>query len=60
MKNVLTRMILGPVIPNRPDEQEGLTFKKSQALKLKGSQSGEPGEAKPPISENPTNDPQPS
>jgi hypothetical protein len=59
VKNVLARMILGPVVPDWGGDEVSLTVQ-SQAMKLKGSLSGEPSEADKPITENPTNDPQPS
>ena len=56
MKSTLTRMILGPIIPDYAGAEDvGLTVEQSQAMKLKGSKLVEPGEAAtPPITEEPT------
>jgi len=59
VKDNLLRTVLGPVLPDWSGEVPSLTIQ-SQALLKKGSLSGEPGEADKPISESPTNDPQPS
>jgi hypothetical protein len=63
MRNFLLRTILGPVIPDYGSIEElPVQYRQASALMApkKGSQSGEPGEAEKPISESPTNDPQPS
>jgi hypothetical protein len=63
VKNALLRAILGPVIPDYGSiEDLPQQYRQASALMApkKGSQSGEPGEANPPITESPTNDPQPS
>jgi hypothetical protein len=63
MRNLLLRTILGPVLPDYGTVDE-VPVQYRQALRLmapkKGSPSSEPGEADTPITENPTNDPQPS
>lgn len=63
MKNTLLRTILGPILPNYGDiENVPVQYRQASRLMapMKGSPSSEPGEANPPITENPTNDPQPS
>lgn len=60
MKDTLVRTILGPVIPDYAGKEAGQTAMALALMKAKGSQSSEPGEGESPISENPTNDPQPT
>ena len=61
MSNVLFRAIVGAVMPRRVEDILDVpapyraTVMQSRSLKKqKGSQSGEPGEAEKPITENPT------